>query len=71
MNYKEKERVFELPLHFLPEGTTWKMVSFEDGVNANKQVMHYKKRTQQVKAGQTIRVKMARNGGFAAVLTAE
>ena len=70
-NNKEKERVFELPLHFLPEGTTWKMVSFEDGVNANKQAMHYKKRTQQVKAGQTIRVKMARNGGFAAVLTAE
>ena len=70
-NNKEKERVFELPLHFLPEGTTWKMVSFEDGVNANKQAMHYKKRTQQVKKGQTIRVKMARNGGFAAVLTAE
>lgn len=70
-NNKEKERVFELPLNFLPEGITWKMVSYEDGVNANKQAMHYMKREQQVTKGQTIRVKMARNGGFAAVLTAE
>ena len=70
-NNKEKERVFELPLDFLPEGSTWKMVSYEDGVNAYKQAMHYVKREQQVKKGQTIQVKMARNGGFAAVLTAE
>ena len=55
--------------NFLPEGSTWKMVSYEDGVNANKQAMHYMKREQQVKKGQTIRVKMARNGGFAAVLS--
>ena len=68
-NNKEKERVFELPLDFLPEGSTWKMVSYEDGVNANKQAMHYMKREQEVKKGQTIRVKMARNGGFAAVLS--
>jgi len=53
----------------LPEGSTWKMVSYEDGVNANKQAMHYMKREQEVKKGQTIRVKMARNGGFAAVLS--
>ena len=70
-NNKEKERVFELPLDFLPEGGTWKMVSYEDGVNAYKQAMHYVKREQQVKKGQTIKVKMTRNGGFAAVLTAE
>ena len=70
-NNKEKERTFELPLDFLPEGKTWKMVSFEDGVNANKQAMHYVKREKQVKKGQTIQVKMARNGGFAAVLSME
>ena len=39
-NNKEKERVFELPLDFLPEGQNWKMVSYEDGVNTNKQAMH-------------------------------
>ena len=70
-NNKEKERVFELPLDFLPEGQTWRMVSLEDGLNANKQAMHYVKREQEVKKGQRIRVKMARNGGFAAMLSAK
>ena len=69
-NNKEKERVFDIALDFLPEGQTWKMVSYEDGVNANKQAMHYVKREKQVKKGDKIQVKMARNGGFAAVLTA-
>ena len=69
-NNKEQQRVFDLSLDFLPEGQTWKMVSYEDGVNANKQAMHYVKREKQVKKGDKIQVKMARNGGFAAVLTA-
>ena len=70
-NNKEQQRVFDLSLDFLPEGQTWKMISYEDGVNANKQAMHYMKREKQVKKGDKIQVKMARNGGFAAVLTAE
>ena len=70
-NNKEQQRVFDLALDFLPEGQTWKMISYEDGVNANKQAMHYMKREKQVKKGDKIQVKMARNGGFAAVLTAE
>ena len=68
-NNREKERIFELPLDFLPKGQTWKMISYEDGVNANKQAMHYIKNEKQVKNGEKIKVKMARNGGFAAVLT--
>ena len=70
-NNKEPERVIEVSLDFLPEGQTWKMVSYEDGVNANKQAMHYMKYEKQVKKGQKIKVKMARNGGFAAMLSAE
>jgi alpha-glucosidase len=70
-NNKEQQRVFNLALDFLPEGQTWKMISYEDGVNANKQAMHYMKREKQVKKGDKIQVKMARNGGFAAVLSAE
>ena len=70
-NNQEQQRVFDLPLDFLPEGKTWKMVSYEDGVNANKQAMHYVKHEKQVKKGDKIQVKMARNGGFAAVLSAE
>ena len=70
-NNKEPERVIEVSLDFLPEGQTWKMISYEDGVNANKQAMHYMKYEKQVKKGQKIKVKMARNGGFAAMLSAE
>ena len=67
-NSDERERVFELPLDFLSEGKTFRMTSFEDGVNANRQAMHYVKNVKSVKKGDTIRIKMARNGGYAAVL---
>jgi len=67
-NNDEKERVFELSLDFLPSGKIYQMTSFEDGVNANRQAMHYVKNVKNVKKGQTIQVKMARNGGFAAVI---
>lgn len=67
-NNNEKERTFELPLDFLQDGKAYRMTSFEDGVNANRQAMHYVKNVKQVKKGQKIRIKMARNGGFAAVL---
>lgn len=67
-NNKKKERVFELPLDFLPEGKTFQMTSFEDGKNANRQAMHYVKNVQKVKKGQNITIKMAKNGGFAAVI---
>jgi alpha-glucosidase len=55
-------------LDFLEEGATYQMTSFEDGINANRQAMHYVKNVKKVKKGQSIKVKMARNGGFAAVL---
>ena len=48
---------------------SYAQISYEDGVNANKQAMHYIKNEKQVKSGEKIKVKMARNGGFAAVLT--
>lgn len=67
-NNDEEERVFELPLDFLPEGKTFQMTSFEDGKNANRQAMHYVKNVKKVKKGQNITIKMARNGGFAAVI---
>lgn len=67
-NNDMKERVFELPLDFLQDGRTYQMTSFEDGVNADRQAMHYVKNVTKVVKGQTITVKMARNGGFAAVI---
>ena len=47
------------------------MVAYEDGPNANQQAMHYLKREQKVQRGDSIRIKMACNGGYAAVLSAE
>lgn len=70
-NNKEKERIFELPLDFLEGGKNYKMTSYEDGVNANRQAMHYIKNVRSVTKGQTIKIKMARNGGFAAVISGE
>lgn len=67
-NSQENERTFELSLDFLTDGKTYRMTSYEDGVNANRQAMHYVKNVTTVKKGQTIKVKMARNGGFAAVI---
>lgn len=67
-NNQMQERTFDLSLDFLENGKSYRMTSFEDGSNANRQAMHYYKKETSVKKGQTIRVKMARNGGFAAVL---
>ncbi len=67
-NNQMKERTFDLSLNFLEDGKNYRMTSFEDGSNANRQAMHYYKKETSVKKGQTIQVKMARNGGFAAIL---
>ena len=67
-NNQMKERTFELSLDFLKDGKNYHMTSFEDGSNANRQAMHYYKKETSVKKGQTIQVKMARNGGFAAII---
>jgi alpha-glucosidase len=67
-NGKEKERNIELNFDFLQKGRTYTMTYFEDGINAGRQAMDYRKKTVQVKAGDKITVKMVRNGGWAAVL---
>lgn len=67
-NNQMKERTFDLSLDFLEDGKDYRMTSFEDGSNADRQAMHYYKKETSVKKGKTIQVKMARNGGFAAVI---
>lgn len=58
----------EVTLDFLPEGKTMTLTSYEDGVNASRQAMHYVKREQEVRKGDTIKIKMVRNGGYAAMI---
>jgi alpha-glucosidase len=67
-NNTEKTREFDITLDFLPENRTYHMTAFEDGVNADSQAMDYNVRKQDVKQGDKIHVKMARNGGWAAIL---
>ncbi|MBE9661898.1 glycoside hydrolase family 97 protein [Mucilaginibacter myungsuensis] len=63
-----KEKSAEISFDFLEKGKTYTMNYFEDGINADRQAMDYRKKTIQVKAGDKFTVKMARNGGFAAEL---
>lgn len=58
----------EIPLGFLDSGRVYNMTSFEDGINAFRQAMDYRKKESQVRSGDTVTIKMARNGGWAAVL---
>jgi alpha-glucosidase len=66
----ERKEAFEaeFTLDFLPEGQTFTLTSFEDGINADRQAMHYTKSSQQVRKGDTIKVRMVRNGGYAATI---
>jgi alpha-glucosidase len=61
-------RTIEVNLNFLKNSTAYKLTSFEDGINADRQAIDYKKKTTQVKSGDIFKIKMARNGGFAAVI---
>jgi alpha-glucosidase len=67
-NNTEESREFDLPLDFLPQGKMFRMTAFEDGLNAGRQAMDYNIRKQNVKNGDKIHVRLARNGGFAAVI---
>jgi len=67
-NNKEKERSFEINLNFLNDGKIYQMTSFEDGINAGRQAMDYRKKERQVKSGDKLNIKLVRNGGWAAIL---
>ena len=67
-NGKEKSRNVQISLDFLDKNKSYTMTYFEDGINADRQAMDYRKKTIQVKSGDKIDIKMARNGGYAAVI---
>ncbi len=67
-NGKEKTREVEVRFDFLPQGKTYTLTYFEDGINAGRQAMDYRRKTRPVKLGDTMTIKMVQNGGFAAVL---
>jgi alpha-glucosidase len=68
-NDAQKVRNLQLDLSFLDKGKSYTITYFEDGINAARQAMDYRKKTMQVTAGSKLNVKMVRNGGYAAVIT--
>ena len=69
MTAERKEPLeMDITLDFLPEGKTCILTSFEDGVNADRQAMHYVKNVRELRKGDTVRIRMIRNGGYAASL---
>ena len=58
----------EVTLDFLEEGREYTMTWFEDGINAPRQAMDYRKKSAKVKKGDKITMHIARNGGWAGVI---
>lgn len=67
-NSKEEERTFEISLDFLETDKTYRLTSFEDGMNASRQAMHYKRMVYEVVQDKKINIRMAKSGGFAAIV---
>lgn len=67
-NGKESERTFTLNMDFLKVGKTYDMISFEDGINAGRQAMDYRKKISRITLKDPLQIKLVKNGGWAAIL---
>jgi alpha-glucosidase len=68
-NGTEKVRTLQVDLDFLQKGKNYTITYFEDGINAGRQAMDYRKKTMNIKGEDKLTIKMVRNGGYAAVIT--
>ena len=62
------KREVALSTKFLKSGK-WKVEAFEDAPDADVNAEHYVRREYTIKAGETLKVKLAPGGGFAARFT--
>ena len=67
-NNAMKHREFNINLDFLEGNHEYSMISFEDGVNAHHQAMDYRRKESKVNSNTIVPVKLARNGGWTAVI---
>ena len=67
-NGKETRRELTIDFSFLKGSKEYRMTSYEDGINAGNQAMDNRKKESIVKSGDKIKIELARNGGWAAVL---
>jgi alpha-glucosidase len=63
-----KGREISIKLDFLTAGNSYEIEMWSDSKNSDKLPMELQKSKRTVKAGETIKVKMADNGGFAAII---
>ena len=61
-------RELEVDLSFLPENKKLHLTYFEDGINADRQAMDYKKKETEVTSSTKLTMKLVRNGGWAGVI---
>ena len=57
-------RTIEVNLDFLPENKKLHLTYFEDGINADRQAMDYKKKATEVTNSTKLTMKLVRNGGW-------
>ncbi|WP_295122834.1 glycoside hydrolase family 97 protein [uncultured Chitinophaga sp.] len=63
------ERTLDVKLDFLPAGN-YKVSVWKDGINANKNAKDYKMETLQANNTTSLNIKMAKGGGYVAVIEA-
>lgn len=65
----ESPRQLKISTDFLPIDKEYSIEWFEDGINANKQAMDYRHKTGIVNHNSELDLKLARNGGWTAVIS--
>ena len=66
-----KPRDLKITLNFLEAGKKYQMTSFADGVNADIMAMDYLRSESNVENSTVLPIKMARNGGWCAVISSK
>ncbi|MBU1100829.1 MAG: glycoside hydrolase family 97 protein [Bacteroidetes bacterium] len=61
------KRSIEVKVEFLPDGNH-EMLSFQDGINSDRNAEDYKKQSMNIKNDDTIKINMAEGGGWAAII---
>lgn len=64
----DRPQKFNLALDFLSAGKKYRMTNFEDGANAGRQAMDYRKKTRDVEKSTQLDIQLVRNGGWCAVI---
>lgn len=64
----DKGRTIDVDLSFLPDNKNLHLTYFEDGINADRQAMDYKKGEMEVNKSTKLTLKLVRNGGWAGVI---